>query len=77
MTFSQIQPFLGSLGCPVSFVPIWALGPKNENFQKIKKPPPDIHPSNKYSKFLLDNDLLYLFVNKTNLVFMFFCMTLL
>jgi len=33
--FSQIQPFLGSLGCPVSF----------------EKTPPDIHPRNKFTKY--------------------------
>ena len=43
LNFSQIRPFLGSLGCPQSFSLVLdknsSPGPKNENFQKWKKHP--------------------------------------
>jgi len=43
MTYSQIQLFLGSLGCSIGFSGQFgpekgAPRPKNENFQKMKKP---------------------------------------
>jgi len=56
VTFSQIQPFLGSLGCPIGF---WAnLDPKRgprslkiKIFKKWKKYPQVFYPRNKCTKF--------------------------
>ena len=52
--FQKNQSIFEVYGLPQSFSLVLgqkgSQGPKNENFEKMKKPPPDIHPRNKCAK---------------------------
>ena len=54
--FSKIEPFLKSPACPKVFRLVLGLKLvttplKNQNFEKMKKTPPGIHPRSKCAKF--------------------------